>query len=193
VIRRGWPTIIAAGAAGIALAACGGGSKTAAIPSSSGAGESSSVPAATATTPKPAAPTPEVKALASAVGTDTKKQPKVPKPKGKPPAKLIADDIVQGKGPGAKAGDQLTVDYVGLNWSNGRVFDASWKTKKPFELALGTGSVIQGWDDGLVGMKAGGRRMLVIPPDLGYGASGRPPLIPASETLIFVIDLRKIG
>ena len=134
-----------------------------------------------------------MKALAAAVVTNTKKQPKVPKPKGSPPAKLIADDIVAGKGPPAKSGDQLTVDYVGESWSNGKVFDASWKRHQTFPLTLGQGSVIKGWDDGLVGMKAGGRRMLVIPPDLGYGASGQPPSIGPNETLVFVIDLRKIG
>lgn len=185
--------MMAAAAAAVTLGACGGGTKTAAIPSAAPSGTPTVSTLPTETTPKPAPPTAAVKALAAAVVTNTKKQPKIPKPKGSPPTKLIADDIVAGKGPAAKSGDQLTVDYVGENWSSGKVFDASWKRHQTFPLTLGQGSVIKGWDDGLVGMKAGGRRMLVIPPDLGYGASGSPPSIPPNETLVFVIDLRKIG
>ena len=82
---------------------------------------------------------------------------------------------------------------MGVSWSNGKEFDSSWKRHQTFPFTLGQGSVIQGWDHGVVGMKAGGRRMLVIPPDLAYGASGSPPSIGPNETLVFVIDLRKIG
>lgn len=186
-------------AATIGLTACGGGTKTAEIPS--GGGSTSAATATdtatttTDTTAKPTLgkPTAAVKAIASSAGTNTKKQPKIPKPKGAPPSMLIVDDIVKGSGPAAKDGNQLSVDYSGVSWSTGTVFDASWKRHQPFTVPLGQGQVIQGWDQGLVGMKKGGRRLLVIPPDLGYGASGQPPTIKPNETLIFVVDLRKIG
>jgi FKBP-type peptidyl-prolyl cis-trans isomerase len=187
-----WPAI---GAACIGLAACGGG-KTADIPDGSETGSSSTATTATTTTtaqkpPTFAKPTAAVTKIANAVGTDTKKRPKIPKPSGKPPAKLTVVDIVKGTGAAAQSGDTLTVDYAGSSWSTGKEFDASWNRKQTFPVTLGQGQVIQGWDQGLVGMKQGGRRLLVIPPDLGYGASGSPPKIGPNETLIFVIDLRK--
>jgi len=128
--------------------------------------------------------------LAKAVGTDTKKKPKIPKPSGSPPAKLTVVDIVKGKGAPAQSGDTLTVDYAGDSWSTGQEFDASWNRHQTFPVPLGQGQVIQGWDQGLLGMKPGGRRLLVIPPGLGYGAAGQPPKIKPNETLIFVVDLR---
>ena len=82
----------------------------------------------------------------------------------------------------------MVVNYVGMNFSNGQEFDASWDTGAPFPVQLGTGSVIAGWEKGLIGIKEGGRRKLVIPPELGYGAQGFPPSIPPNETLVFVID-----
>ena len=114
-------------------------------------------------------------------------------PSGDPPRKIVVKDIVEGKGPAAKPGDTLTVQYVGKSFSTGQEFDASWDRGQPFTFQLGSGMVIPGWDDGLEGMKAGGRRELVIPPDLGYGSQGSPPAIAPDETLVFVIDLVKIG
>ena len=182
-------------AACIGLASCGGGStKTADIPSSSGTGASATTATSTTeTTAKPptfAKPTAEVKKLADAVGTDTKKKPKIPKPSGKPPKQLMVVDIVKGSGAPAQAGNTLTVDYVGDSWSTGKEFDASWNTGQPFPVTLGQGQVIHGWEQGLQGMKKGGRRLLVIPPDLGYGASGSGSKIKPNETLIFVVDAR---
>jgi peptidylprolyl isomerase len=191
VIRPRFFITAAAATASLALAACGGGTKTAAIPSENAS--TSTGATTTETTAKPSPPNAEVKRLADAAGTDTKKKPKIVKPKGDPSDALMSDDIVEGKGAAAKAGDQLTVDYVGASWSNGKEFDSSWKRKQTFPLTLGQGGVIEGWDEGLVGMKAGGRRMLVIPPDKAYGANGSPPSIGPNETLVFVIDLRKIG
>jgi peptidylprolyl isomerase len=184
-------------AACIALAACGG-SKTADIPDGSDTGTSSSstVTATTETTAKAptfAKPTAAVQDVADAVGTDTKKKPKIPKPSGKPPAKLTVVDIVAGTGAAAKGGDTLTVDYAGSSWSTGKEFDASWNSGQPFPVTLGQGSVIQGWEQGLQGMKQGGRRLLVIPPDLGYGATGSGDKIKPNETLLFVVDLRKLA
>jgi peptidylprolyl isomerase len=124
---------------------------------------------------------------------DTSVKPEIPKPTGTPPRKLVKEDIVKGKGPGAKAGDTVVVNYVGVNFSNGQEFDASWDSGQPFPVQLGTGSVIKGWDQGLIGIKAGGRRMLTIPPELGYGAEGFPPDIPPNETLVFVVDAVSIN
>lgn len=119
---------------------------------------------------------------------DTTTKPEIPKPTGTPPRKLVREDIVKGKGPGAKPGDTVTVKYVGVNFSNGQEFDSSWDAGANFPVQLGAGMVIEGWDKGLVGIRKGGRRMLTIPPEMGYGAEGYPPDIPPNETLVFVVD-----
>src|SRR5215210_8806423 len=119
---------------------------------------------------------------------DTNVRPAIPKPTGIPPRKLVKRDIVKGKGPGAKPGDTVTVNYVGMNFSNGVEFDSSWDSGQAFPVQLGAGMVIAGWDRGLIGIKKGGRRMLTIPPEMGYGAEGYPPDIPPNETLVFVVD-----
>jgi peptidylprolyl isomerase len=120
---------------------------------------------------------------------DTTKRPHIPKPTGSPPRRLVKEDIVKGKGSPAKAGDTLTVQYVGVTFSTGEEFDASWDRGQPYSFPVGRGQVIQGWDRGLIGMRKGGRRMLTIPPELAYGTSGSPPLIGPNETLVFVVDL----
>jgi peptidylprolyl isomerase len=125
---------------------------------------------------------------AEAALKDTSKKPVIPKPTGSPPRKLVVEDIVKGKGAAARNGDTVVVHYVGMNFSNGQEFDASWDTGSPFPVQLGAGMVIAGWDKGLVGIKKGGRRKLTIPPELGYGAEGYPPDIPPNETLVFVVD-----
>jgi peptidylprolyl isomerase len=135
--------------------------------------------------PKPAA-VPEV-----ANAKDTKSKPKISKPRGSPPAELVSRDLVEGKGKAAKTGDSVRVQYVGVAHSTGTEFDASWD-REPFEFPLGGGQVIPGWDEGVVGMKKGGRRLLVIPPDKAYGAQSPSPDIGANETLVFVIDLLKV-
>src|SRR5215212_1637262 len=119
---------------------------------------------------------------------DTSTKPVIPKPTGSPPRKLVKQDTVKGKGPGAKPGDTVTVHYVRVNFSNGEQFDAAWDSGAPFPVQLGAGMVIEGWDKGLIGIKKGGRRMLTIPPEMGYGAEGYPPSIPPNETLVFVVD-----
>ena len=184
-----WPALIAAC---IGLAACGS-TKTADIPDDSDTG-TVAAPATTETTAKAptfAKPTAAVTAVADAVGTDTKKKPKIIKPSGKPPAKLTVVDVVQGKGAAATSGDSVTVDYAGSSWSTGKEFDASWNSGQPFPVTLGSGQVIPGWEQGLQGMKVGGRRLLVIPPDLGYGSTGSGDKIKPNETLLFVVDRRK--
>ena len=119
---------------------------------------------------------------------DTSTRPVIPKPSGSPPRRLEKQDLVKGKGPAAKPGDTLTVHYVGVAFSTGEEFDASWDRGQPYPVSLGAGDVIAGWDKGLVGMRKGGRRMLTIPPELAYGPEGRPPTILPNETLIFVVD-----
>jgi peptidylprolyl isomerase len=119
---------------------------------------------------------------------DTSTKPVLPKPTGTPPRKLVKQDIVRGRGPGAKPGDTVRVKYVGINFSNGEEFDSSWESGAAFPVQLGAGLVIEGWDKGLVGIRKGGRRMLTIPPEMAYGAEGYPPDIPPNETLVFVFD-----
>lgn len=122
----------------------------------------------------------------------SKSKPKVAVPKGAPPKKLEVKDLEEGTGATAKAGDYVSVNYVGVNYKNGKEFDASWDRGEPFSFSLGAGEVIPGWDQGVAGMKVGGRRELIIPPNLGYGAAGAPPAIPPNETLVFVVDLEAI-
>jgi peptidylprolyl isomerase len=125
---------------------------------------------------------------------DTSVKPVIDKPSGSPPKKLVVEDIVKGKGKTAKAGDNVSVQYVGVSFSNGEQFDASWDRGQPFSFELGTGGVIPGWDKGLEGMKEGGRRKLTIPPELGYGAQGTPDgAIAPNETLVFVVDLEQVN
>jgi peptidylprolyl isomerase len=122
------------------------------------------------------------------VGANRSK-PKIEIPAGKPPAKLQSEDLIVGKGATAKTGQAVTVNYVGVLHANGKQFDASFDRNEPYTLTLGAGEVIAGWDQGIEGMKVGGRRKLTIPSDLAYGAQGRPPDIKPNATLVFVIDL----
>jgi peptidylprolyl isomerase len=108
---------------------------------------------------------------------------------GAPPAELVIEDITVGDGPEAKAGQTVDVHYVGVAHSTGREFDASYNRGETFSFPLGAGHVIGGWDQGVQGMKVGGRRKLTIPPHLGYGARGAGGAIKPNETLIFVVDL----
>jgi peptidylprolyl isomerase len=127
---------------------------------------------------------------------DLATKPKIAKPTGDPPKELVAQDLIVGNGAEAKSGDQVSVQYVGNTFKDNKEFDTSWKGDKPgdpFKFQLGSGNVIQGWDQGVVGMKVGGRRKLIIPPDLAYGAQGSPPKIGANETLVFIVDLKKVG
>ena len=117
-------------------------------------------------------------------------EPKIPHGYGSPPTHLVKQDVIIGKGAEAKAGSTVEVNYVGGLWKTGKVFDASWTRKEPFSFTLGSGQVIKGWDEGVVGMKVGGRRLLVIPPELAYGAKGSGS-IPPNSTLTFIVDLLK--
>ncbi|MFD5089926.1 FKBP-type peptidyl-prolyl cis-trans isomerase [Amycolatopsis thailandensis] len=116
-------------------------------------------------------------------------KPQIDRPEGAAPADLVKTDISVGDGQEAKAGDTVSVHYVGVSHSTGDQFDASWDRGEPLRFGLGAGQVIPGWDQGVAGMKVGGRRQLVIPPHLAYGERGAGGVIKPNETLIFVVDL----
>jgi peptidylprolyl isomerase len=116
-------------------------------------------------------------------------KPEIDFPYGAPPEELAIVDIQLGDGAEARAGSQVSVHYVGVAYSTGEEFDASYNRGAPLDFRLGIGQVIKGWDDGVAGMKVGGRRQLVIPPHLGYGDRGAGGAIKGGETLIFVVDL----
>lgn len=126
---------------------------------------------------------------ATATEAAERSKPEVEVPKGSPPKDLEIEDLIEGSGPAAAAGDLVTVHYVGVDYETGKEFDASWDRGEPFEFQLGAGMVIPGWDQGVEGMKVGGQRQLVIPARLAYGKQGSPPAIGPDATLVFVIDL----
>jgi peptidylprolyl isomerase len=125
--------------------------------------------------------------------TNLNAKPKVTVPSGPAPKKLETVDIVEGDGAEAKAGDEVTVQYVGVGYASKEEFDSSWSRSEPFTFTLGAGEVIPGWDQGIAGMKVGGRRELTIPANLAYGPTGSPPVIGPNETLIFVVDLLAVN
>lgn len=130
------------------------------------------------------------------VSTDTSKKPTITFDDGaSKPTSLQVTDVVEGTGTAAKEGDAVAVQYVGVSWSTQKQFDASWdRGAQPFTVApLGRASVIDGWNQGLVGAKVGGRRLIVIPPDLGYGPQGAGGVIGPNETLVFVVDVVSIN
>ena len=158
-----------------------------------GCGSSKSKSTSSAGTTESSSSTPAIAQPLPASDKDLSQKPVIPKPTAAPPSSLQSRDVVTGKGKAAKAGDKLTVQYVGVSYSTGQQFDASWDRGQAFPFQLGAQMVIPGWDQGLVGMKQGGRRELIIPPALAYGPQGQPPAIAPNETLIFMIDLKKIG
>ena len=184
----------------LVVAGCGGEElKDSGIPDGSEKGSAASAAPASSAPATPVADAAVTYAEGESVepignAADLAKQPEIPKPKGTPPKQLVVKDLVKGTGAAAKAGDALTVRYVGASYSTGKVFDASWKrSDNSFPFTLGQQAVIKGWDEGIVGMMPGGRRELVIPPELGYGAEGQGADIKPNETLVFVVDLKKIG
>jgi len=117
-------------------------------------------------------------------------KPDVTLPEGEPSGKALrVEDLIVGDGEEARPGHAVEVHYVGVSWNTGREFDASWNRRETFRFKLGAGQVITGWDQGVAGMKVGGRRVLVIPPALGYGARGAGGVIGPNEHLVFVVDL----
>ena len=116
-------------------------------------------------------------------------KPEVDFPEGEPPADLVIVDEIVGDGAEATAGHTVRAHYVGVAFSTGEEFDSSWSRGEPLAFPLGAGRVIKGWDQGLLGMRVGGRRRLTIPPHLAYGDRGAGSAIAPGETLIFVVDL----
>jgi peptidylprolyl isomerase len=171
-------TVALIGAASIAAGCGSGGSSTITVGNENKADSalaSSGAPASTTATTPPSGP--------------LSTEPVVTPPTGPAPKTLVVKDLIVGTGPEAKVGQTVTVNYVGVLFKGGKEFDASWKRKEPFTFTLGNGSVIKGWDQGVAGMKVGGRRMLVIPSNLAYGPKGSGSSIPPNATLVFVIDL----
>ncbi len=120
----------------------------------------------------------------------TNEKPTVDDPSDQPPSyQLELDDLVVGEGEEAVKGKVVEVHYVGVSWKTGKQFDASWDSGKTFKFGLGKGQVIPGWDQGVAGMKVGGRRRITIPPNLAYGKRGAGGVIGPDETLVFVVDL----
>jgi peptidylprolyl isomerase len=203
-MRARTATIALLVAAALGTAACGDSNKTTSTPAAAAPPATETVttpdvtvetpPATTdtATTPEATTTTPKTTSSKS-ISKDLKSKPAIPKPTGKAPKSLVVKDIVKGKGATAKAGDAITVQYVGVDFKTGEQFDASWDRGQPFQFQLGAQMVIPGWDQGVAGMKVGGRRELVIPPDLAYGPQGQPPAIAPNATLVFVIDLVSTG
>ena len=177
---RTWSLVLLA-ASGLGLAACG---------SSSSSPTTTAAPATPTTSAAPtvigtiADPSP-----AGTFGT----QPTIVVPPGAPPTELQSKDLIVGTGPAATAGDSVTVQYIGVAYSTGKVFDASWTRSQPFQFTLGTGQVITGWDKGVAGMQVGGRRELILPPNYAYGSSSPGSGIAKNDTLIFIVDLIKIN
>ena len=182
--RRTAPRLFLTAAVALTLAACGGTEDTA----SPAVGETTSAAAAdcSAEAPTTAAP--------AGVSTDLAEQPEVPCHSAPAPTELVISDVVVGTGAEAVAGTATEVKYVGAFYESGEVFDASWNRgdDETLPVTVGAGRVIEGFDQGIEGMKVGGRRMVTIPSDLGYGPAGQGP-IPGGATLVFVIDLVSAG
>ena len=189
-MRKPFKFIFAAPVLAAAVAACGGstapgvqlapqsGATAAAVTTASTTSSTTTSSTSTSSTPLPAA---------------LNSKPKVVPTSGPPPKKLVIKDLIKGTGPAATAGSTVTVQYVGVLYKGGKQFDASWNdgSGKPVSLPL-TG-VIKGWQQGIPGMKVGGRRELIIPSSLGYGVQGSPPKIPSNAALVFVIDLHGVA
>jgi peptidylprolyl isomerase len=120
----------------------------------------------------------------------------LPKPKipaGSPPKSLVVLDKTKGSGQTAQNGDEASMDYIGYVYKTKKLFEANWEKNEPFNFTLGAGEVIAGWDQGIVGMKVGGERELIIPPQLAYGSQGSYPTIPPNSTLVFLVKLLAVN
>jgi peptidylprolyl isomerase len=179
---------LAALATAALIAGCGssGSSGTITVGNENKADEALGKSSAAATTSTPTSTTASAKTPTSG---PLAKEPTVTAPGGAAPTALVSKEIIKGTGAEAKTGQPVTVNYVGALFNGGKVFDASWKRNEPFVFTLGQGAVIKGWDQGVAGMKVGGRRELIIPANLAYGSKGAGSSIPPNAPLVFVIDL----
>lgn len=178
---------LAALAATVLIAGCGssGGSSTITVGAENKANEA----LATTSSPTSSTSASTTAAAKTPASGPLSKEPHVTPPSGPAPTKLVTKELVTGTGAEAKTGSAVSVNYVGALYHGGKVFDASWKRNEPFPFTIGKGQVIPGWEQGVPGMKVGGRRELIIPAALAYGAKGSPPTIPPNAPLVFVIDL----
>jgi peptidylprolyl isomerase len=193
--RRARPLALLGALLALALAAAGCGSSSKPTEPNLAQGAAAQTPTAStpaASTPA-ATPTPTTTTTPAAPANPAlAHKPVVARPKGPAPKTLQIKDLVTGTGAVAKAGSNVTVQYVGVLYSNGQQFDASWDRNQPLPFQVGVGAVIPGWDKGIPGMKVGGRRELIIPAALAYGAAGSPPKIGPNQPLIFVVDLLSV-
>ncbi len=180
VKQRIVPVLVSAATA-VGLAACGSSKAPGVVPAPSGGATADASAATSSTSTTPTIPP----AIA--------KKPIVVVPAGPAPTHLVTKDLIVGTGATASPGQNITVNYVGVLYKGGKQFDASWDRNQTFTTPLSNGSVIPGWVQGIAGMKVGGRRMLIIPPNLAYGKAGQSPTIPANATLVFVVDLISVG
>ncbi len=182
-LRRRAPFALAVLGAAAVIAGCGssGSSSTITVGNENSSDNALIKAGASASATTPTAKTPTSGPLS--------KEPEVKPPSGAPPTTLVSKDLVTGTGKEAKLGSTITVNYVGVLFHGGKVFDASWKRGEPATFQLKTGGLIAGWTQGIPGMKVGGRRELVIPAALAYGAKGSGSTIPPNEPLVFVVDL----
>jgi peptidylprolyl isomerase len=187
------PTLFAVVALAAGLAACGSSTAPGVQLAPSGGATAAAVTATSATTTASTTSTSASSTSTTPLPAALSTKPKVVIPKGPPPKKLVIKDLIKGTGPVAKPGSTVTVQYVGVLYSNGKQFDASWNDGSGQPTALPLTGVIKGWQEGIPGMRVGGRRLLIIPASLGYGAAGRPPKIPANAALVFVIDLHAVA
>ncbi|MGO9321147.1 MAG: FKBP-type peptidyl-prolyl cis-trans isomerase [Solirubrobacteraceae bacterium] len=193
IIRSRAGAAAAALAAAILIAGCGSGGSSTITVGNENSADNSLIKAGETATSKTSAkcpsgtPTPCALAATTPTSGPLSKEPTVTVPSGPAPSKLETKDLIVGKGAEAQAGATVTVNYVGVLYKNGKVFDASWLRHEPSTFSLN--SVIPGWTKGIPGMRVGGRRELVIPSALAYGAKGSPPTIPPNAPLVFVVDL----
>jgi peptidylprolyl isomerase len=173
-------------------AACGSSRSSTTSPSPASSATASSATACVTPTATGSPSTTWTQTPAQPAGTLGTK-PTVVVPSSAPPSNLVINDLIVGNGATAAAGDKVTVQYVGDSWTTKHEFDASWNRGQPFTLTLGAGEVIPGWDQGILGMKVGGRRELIIPPGLGYGCNAPPGSgIAPNDTLVFIVDLTQV-
>jgi peptidylprolyl isomerase len=186
-------TSLTLAALALALAAAGCGSSTSTSP---GVALAPSAGSTAGTTAVASASTSSTTSSSSTSSTPLpaalKTKPKVVVPTGPAPKKLVVKDLIKGTGPAATASSTVTVQYVGVLYKNGKQFDASWNDGSGQPLSLPLSGVVKGWQEGVPGMRVGGRRELIIPPSLGYGSTAQKT-IPANSTLVFVIDLHGVS
>jgi peptidylprolyl isomerase len=188
---------ITCAAVALAAAVAGCGSSSSAAPGvqlapSAGATAATSTAASSSATTSASASATSTTTSSTPLPAALKTKPKVSIPSGPPPSKLVVKDLIKGTGPAATASSTVNVQYVGEVYKGGKQFDASWNDGSGQPVSLPLSGVIKGWQQGIPGMKIGGRRELIIPPSLGYGATAQSK-IPANSTLVFVIDLHGIS